>query len=168
MRIEGKLYSIEDLIEEEKQTCAPNVELTFKLIALSHYLDSEEVWQNQYGHPWSIPKLIEVEMSQPVNGAACGGTHRIMGCTYAVYKRERQGQPVTGQWARAKQYVRNYQRYALSLQNRDGSFSSDWFKRRRQTGAISTASCKPPAISWNGLYSRCRKRNSRTRALFAR
>jgi hypothetical protein len=134
MRVNGQLFRVEDLIEEEKLTCTANAELTFKLIALSHYLDSDAVWQNRQGEQWSIPKILKIELAQPINGAACGGAHRLMACSYAVYKRERRGEPLVDQWLRAQTYVRNYHRYVLTLQNRDGSFSSDWFKNRADWG----------------------------------
>jgi hypothetical protein len=134
VRVDGQLLSIQDLIEEEQRTCEANIELTFKLISLSHYLPSDATWLNERGQTWSIPRLLQIEMAQPVNGATCGGTHRVMACGYAVYKRQRRGEPLDGQWARAHHYVRQYHRYAMSLQNRDGSFSSDWFRRRSDWG----------------------------------
>src|SRR5262249_28755080 len=62
------------------------------------------------------------------NGAACGGTHRLEGISNAVKERARQGKPIDGEWARAAKYISDYQRYTLSLQNPDGSFSTEWFK----------------------------------------
>jgi hypothetical protein len=73
--------------------------------------------------------MIQEELAQPVsNSVACGGTHRLMGLGYAVRKRERRGDPLTGQWARAKQTVDHYAAYALRVQNADGSFSTNWFE----------------------------------------
>ena len=109
-------------------------ELTFKLIGLSHYLESDAIWLNEHGETWNIPKLLQIEMAQPVNGAACGGTHRVMACSYAVLQREQRGEPLVGPYLEAKKYMRNYQRYAMTLQARDGSFSSDWFKSLKDRG----------------------------------
>jgi hypothetical protein len=125
----GKDFTIHDLIEFEKQTCVPKSELTFKLIALSHYLDSDATWTNEHGQ-WSIPRLINEELEQPVVGSACGGTHRLMGLSYAVRYREKREEPMTGQWQRAKQFTESYQDYAFNLQNRNGSFSTKWFEGR--------------------------------------
>ena len=134
LRIQGKQFTVADLVEAEKRTCAVNRELTFKLIGLSHYLESDAEWQSATGESWNLSKILNIELSQPVNGAACGGTHRIMACSYAVKKREQRGQPLDGPYARAKKYVQDYHRYTMTLQNRDGSFSSDWFKRRANWG----------------------------------
>jgi hypothetical protein len=134
LRVQGQDFTVEDLLRSEQLGCAANVELTFKLIATSHYLESDAQWTNDRGEVWDIPKLLRIELSQPVNGAACGGTHRIMACSYALRMRRLNGKPIDGAYATAEKYVRDYQRYAFSLQNRDGSFSSDWFKRRTSWG----------------------------------
>ena len=39
-----------------------------------------------------------------------------------------------GQWWRAEKYISDYQAYTMTLQNRDGSFSSDWFRQRANSG----------------------------------
>lgn len=130
MRVGGKQFTVADLIEAEKYTCEPRSELTFKLISLAHYLSTEETWQDERGEEWSISRLIAEEIEQPIlRKAACGGTHRLMGLSYAVAKRRREGLPVDGQFARADKYTRDYQAYAFRLQNRDGSFSTKWFER---------------------------------------
>ena len=134
LQINGQTFSLEDLINSEMYTCAANRELTFKLIALSHYLPSDARWKNESGEVWDIPRILEAELSQPVNGAACGGTHRVMAISFAVRTRELRGEPIEGVYLRAKNYVRSYQRYAMSLRNRDGSFSTEWFKKRSSAG----------------------------------
>jgi len=128
MLVEGHELKVADLIDMEKRTCYPRTELTFKLIGLMHYLDSDEKWLNDQGLEWSIPKLISEELRQPVRGAACGGTHRLSGLTLAYKTRERRGQPVAAEYLRAKKFVSRYQQYAYRLQNRDGSFSTEWFR----------------------------------------
>ena len=57
-----------------------------------------------------------------------------MAIAFAVRTKERRGEALEAPYQRAKKYVRDYQKYAFSLQNRDGSFSSDWFKRRANWG----------------------------------
>lgn len=130
MNINGKQLSLHDLIEYEKATCRPNTELTFKLIALSHYLPSDETWRSNDGQQWSIERLIQEDMKQPVIGAACGGTHRMMGFGYCVDKRVSRGEEIFGQWQRASKYTDDFHNYAINLQNRDGSFSTKWFEGR--------------------------------------
>jgi hypothetical protein len=126
--VEGHELKVADLVEMEKRTCYPRTELTFKLIGLMHYLDSDASWVNDQGMQWDIPRLIAEEIRQPVRGAACGGTHRLSGLTLAYKTREKRGEPVEGQYLQAKKFVTRYQQYAYRLQNRDGSFSTEWFR----------------------------------------
>ena len=128
IQINGQHYTVKDLIEYEKKGCRQNTELTFKLIGLSHYLSPGEVWRNANGQGWNVERLIYEELKQPINGAACGGTHRLMGLSYAVKKQEENRQPLKGQWLRAKNFVAEYQKYAMNFQNEDGSFSTNWFE----------------------------------------
>ena len=129
MHIGGKDFTVADLIEEEKETCQSGTELTFKLIALAHYLPSDSEWMSRTGEKWNIPKLIKAEIESPINGATCGGSHRLLGIANAVKERTKRDEPINGQWARAAKYISDYQRYTLgNLQNPDGSFSTEWFK----------------------------------------
>ena len=128
--VDGTRFTVADLVKAEQLGCRPNSELTFKLIGLSHYLDSDATWKDSGGGEWSIPRLIREELAQPINGVTCGGTHRLMGFSYTVAQRKRGGKPVTGQWQRAQKYVQDYHRYAFRLQNRDGSFSTIYFRGR--------------------------------------
>jgi hypothetical protein len=136
MKIEEQEFTVQDLIEYEKRTCEPASELTFKLIGLSHYLDTESTWESETGETWSISRLIAEELAQPVIGAACGGTHRLMGFSYAVRKREQRGEPMVGEWLRARKYLDDYVDYTFQLQNEDGSFSTDWFAGRADSGDL--------------------------------
>jgi hypothetical protein len=134
IKCDGEDFTVEDLIEYEKLTCRPNTELTFKLIALSHYLRSDESWTSSDGQTWDIPRLIREELNQKIVGAACGGTHRLTGFSYAVRKREQRGEVMEGQWLRAKKYIEAYHQYTFRLQNPDGSFSTEWFVGRADNG----------------------------------
>lgn len=128
IRVEGKEFTIEDLIAAEQKTCYTGTELTFKLIGLMHYLPSDSTWVNDRGETWSIERLIAEELKQPVRGAACGGTHRLGGLSLAVKKRQARDEPIDGEFLRAAQFTRRYEQYAYRLQNSDGSFSTEWFR----------------------------------------
>lgn len=129
IKVGKQQFTLEDLIESEKLGCQPGMELTFKLISLSYYLDIDSRWKNSTGQMWSIERLVREELSQPIVGAACGGTHRLMGLAYAVRKRETSGRPMTGEFRRAQKFLDDYHRYTFTkLQNPDGSFSTEWFK----------------------------------------
>jgi hypothetical protein len=122
-------FTVVDLIEEEKLSCRPKTELTFALIGLAHYLPTDATWKSRDGQDWSLPRLVEEEIEQPIRGAPCGGTHRLFGLSYGCQRRLRATGQLDGVYLRADKYVRDYQNFTLTkLQNRDGSFSTEWFK----------------------------------------
>lgn len=130
VRVDKHDLTVQDLIQAEMDTCYPKHELTFKLIALMHYLDSDTTWINDQGQEWSISRLIHEELEQPIRGAACGGTHRLGGLSLAARTRVSRGEPLDGEFARAAEYVKKYHEYAFRFQNRDGSLSTNWFRGR--------------------------------------
>ena len=127
--IEGRKFTVADLIEEEKLACKPATELTFALIALAHYLPTDATWTSRDGESWSLSRLVEEEIVQTIRGAPCGGTHRLFGLSYGCQRRLKATGQLDGAYLRADRYVRDFQNFTLSrLQNRDGSFSTEWFK----------------------------------------
>ncbi|WDQ15611.1 GTPase-activating protein [Rhodopirellula sp. P2] len=134
--VDGQKFSVADLVKSEAAACEEGQELTFSLIGLSHYLDTETTWVGADGERWDFSRLIAAELDQPVVGSACGGTHRLMGFAHALRKRRLEGQPIDGQWARAEQFLDDFVDYTLRLQNRDGSMSTDWFESRQDNGDL--------------------------------
>ena len=127
--LQSKSFTVADLIEEEKRSCKAGTELTFALIGLAHYLPTDARWRSRDGVEWSLEKLVEEEIVQPIRGAPCGGTHRLFGLAYACQRRLRATGALDGVYLAADAYVRDYQQLALTrLRNRDGSFSTEWFK----------------------------------------
>ena len=127
--VEGRQFTVADLIEEEKLACKPATELTFSLIALAHYLPTDATWTSRDGEQWSLARLVEEEIVQPIRGAPCGGTHRLFGLSYGCQRRLRLTGQLDGVYLRADRYVRDFQNFTLTrLQNGDGSFSTEWFK----------------------------------------
>lgn len=129
MTVDGKQFTVRDLIEYEKRDCRSGMELTFKLIGLSHYCEPNEVWKNEQGEKWSFPRLIREEIAEPVSEGACGGTHRLMALSFAVFQLEKRNMPLAGEWLNAARKLDGYVDRAYSLQNSDGSFSTDFFEK---------------------------------------
>jgi hypothetical protein len=126
----GRKFTVADLIAHEQRECRSGEELTFTLIALAHYIDTDAEWQSKDGETWDFERLLQEELAQPVVGAACGGTHRLMGLSHALRIRKEENLPITGQWARAETFINDFTEYAWKLQNRDGSMSTEWFEGR--------------------------------------
>lgn len=126
--VNDQKFTLQDLIEYEKLGCRPSSELTFKLIGLLNYLPSDEIWNDSTGGKWDLSRMIYEELKQPINGAACGGTHRLMGLSYAVEVRKSRNEPLDGQWKRADAFVQSYIKKTFELQNSDGGFSTEFFE----------------------------------------
>ncbi len=130
LQVNRRRYTVMDLARHEMATCRERSELTFKLIGLSYYLQPNQRWRDDRGGTWSLEKMAAEEMAQPINGAACGGVHRLMGLSYSLIQRQEANQPITGHWQRAELYLNDYVNYVMSLQNPDGSFSTNWMESR--------------------------------------
>jgi len=131
LRNGNQSFTVGDLVETEKLTCRSGEELTFKLIAISHYCDLDTKWVNDQGQKWDIPRVLREEINAPVKRTVtCGGTHRLFSVAYPVRRLIRQGDPIEGEFRRAQIHTQNYIKYALKIQNSDGSLSTEWFEGR--------------------------------------
>lgn len=131
LTVEGQQFTLQDLIEYEMRGCRSGTELTFKLIALAHYLEPDATWQNDAGETWNMERLIREELAEPLIEGACGGTHRLMALSFAVQQRVKRNLPLEGEWFRADAYVSAIQGIVFNkYQNSDGSFSTLFFKAR--------------------------------------
>ncbi len=123
MRVgEDVVRTVADLVEHEKLSCRSGTDLSLKLIGLMYYAADEPVWTNALGEAWSIERIIREELTRPVITAADGGMNRLMGLSYAVYRRAKRGEPIDGQFLRARTFLEDFHGYAFSLQNSDGSW----------------------------------------------
>jgi hypothetical protein len=130
IEIDGRSFTLADLIESEQRACTEKTELTFTLIAMAHYLDTDATWLAGDRSEWSLQKLVQEEIVQPLRGAPCGGTHRLFGLAYACQRRREATGTLDGVYVAANRYVRGQQQRLFNeLQNPDGSFSTDWFNR---------------------------------------
>jgi hypothetical protein len=112
--------TVADLVEYEKLSCRSGTDLSLKLIGLSHYVD-QPTWTNDLGEPWSIQHLVKEVLSRPAI-AGPTGINKLLGLSFALAGCQRRKQAPEGELARAKQFVEDYQNYALQAQNTDGSW----------------------------------------------
>ena len=95
VRVGKTVRTVADLVEAEKLGCRTGGDLSLRLVGLSYYVDEPE-WKNDLGETWSIERMIEEELAQPVVTAPEGGLNRLMGLSYAVARRIKRGQPIDG------------------------------------------------------------------------
>ena len=120
--------TIADMVQNTMKEVNSKEEVTWVLWALQHHLKPDAQWTNQFGEPWSIEKLVQIESAAPVNGAACGGNHRLFALTRTRDKHLKLGGKLDGVWAQADLKIRQHVELARQLQNSDGSFSSKFYE----------------------------------------
>ena len=122
-----KVITIRDIINDAKMQVHEGVEITWTLWALSHYEEPDAQWFNAAGEPWSIERLVRLQINEPVTSGACGGCHGLFALAYARNMYLSTGKPLRGVWFEADQKIKRYLLEAQALQNSDGSFSSHHF-----------------------------------------
>ena len=123
----GKIITIRDIINDAKMQVREGPEITWTLWALSHYEEPDAQWINAYGEPWSIERLVRLQIEEPPTSGACGGTHGLFALSYARNMYISTGKPLRGVWLEADQKIKRYIYEARALQNADGSFSANHF-----------------------------------------
>lgn len=129
VRVSEDVRKVSDLVEAEKLSCRPGADLSLKLIGLTYYA-AEPEWKNSLGETWSIQRMVEEELSQPIVGAPEGGLNRLMGLSYAAARGGKRGCLNDALLARVKKYEADFQDFALRMQNDDGTWGPRWFAAR--------------------------------------
>lgn len=124
----GKEYTVMDAVNHSKMRARVGQELSWTIILLSEYLGTDASWVNAEGERISVADLVKSEVEASVNEAACGGTHRLEGITWALHTHLRRGGKKEGVWLAADEHLKKYQRIAKEYQNPDGTFSTNYFK----------------------------------------
>lgn len=122
-----KVITVRDIINDAKMQVRTGREITWTLWALAHYESPDAQWINAAGEAWSIERLLKMQVDEPVTSGACGGCHGLFALAYARNLKIASGEPLRGVWLEADQKVQRYIEEARSLQNTDGSFSSNHF-----------------------------------------
>lgn len=124
----GGQVTIQDMINNAKATVNDREEITWTLWALSRYLPVDSEWYSADGEPWSIERLVQIQTYANPNEAACGGTHGLFALSLARNSYLATGQPLRGIWLEADQKIKRFIAKSKSLQNDDGTFSTEYFK----------------------------------------
>src|SRR5262249_42869509 len=127
-RVQGKVVKMSDMINNLMKEVNTKEECTWVLWSLQHYLPTDAEWLNQHNERWSIERLVQIETEEKIVGAACGGNHRLFALTRTRDKYLKNGGRLRGIWLLADQKIKQHIEIARSLQNSDGSFSSESYK----------------------------------------
>jgi hypothetical protein len=123
-----KVITIRDIVNDAKMQVREGVEITWTLWTLAHYEEPDAQWFSASGEPWSIERLVKLQVDEPVTAGACGGCHGLFALAYARNMYLSTGKPLRGVWFEADQKIKRYIEEAKALQNPDGSFSTNHFK----------------------------------------
>lgn len=127
-----KIVTIKDIIHDAKMQVHGGVEITWTLWTLAHYEEPDAQWFNAAGEPWSIERLVKMQVDEEVTAGACGGCHGLFALAYARNMYLSTLPPgkkqLRGVWFEADQKIKRYIDAAKALQNADGSFSTDHFR----------------------------------------
>jgi len=130
--------TVADIINDAKMQVKEGPEITWTLWALTHYLPPDAQWLNAAGEPWSIERMVQIQIRESVLTSACGGTHGLFALSYARNKYIATRKPLRGVWLEADQKIQRYITEARALQNSDGSFSAAYFRGAQHSTDFAT------------------------------
>jgi hypothetical protein len=125
-RVGGRDYTFEDFIRHTqlRASVTAGQELSWALVVIAQYRGTDFRWTNAAGEALRLEDLARYELDQPMDGAPCGGTHRLFGLTWAYHLHLRGGGKPDGVWKDVADRLDQYRQAARRFQNRDGSFST--------------------------------------------
>ncbi len=124
----GKTVTMQQMVDHAKMAVNSHVEITWTLWFLTHYVDQDEEWLNADDEPWSMERLVRMQVKDSPYDSPCGGTHGMFALAYARNSYLKKHGQLRGAWLEADQKLQRYLMSAQRMQNRDGSFATDWFK----------------------------------------
>lgn len=128
VQTDTKIVTVRDIINDAKMQVRQGPEITWTLWALAHYEEPDAQWYNSAGEAWSIERLVKMQIEEQVTRGACGGCHGLFALCYARNIYLTQGKQLRGVWYEADNKIKTYAEYSRRMQNRDGSFSSNFYK----------------------------------------
>jgi hypothetical protein len=128
---------VSDLVETEKLSCIPGIDLSQKLIGLSYYLPDGATWKNARGDAWSLERLVREELNRSPASDGPDATNHLMGIAYALDRHARDGRKIDGQYERAQKFLAEYRDFVFGLQNADGSWNAGFFAAKGASRDVS-------------------------------
>ncbi|MDR1384242.1 MAG: hypothetical protein LBJ67_10455 [Planctomycetaceae bacterium] len=119
--------TLEHLINTEKRNCSRGQNQSLVLAGLSFYTSPDEHWKNSLGEDWTLERLVYEELSRRADQSSADVTNQLLGLSAAVQKYQLSKRPLPGSFAGAVTHLETYQRFALSVQNHDGTWHPLFF-----------------------------------------
>ncbi len=127
-RIQGKDFTFNDFIKHSKMRArvTEKQELSWAIIIVGQYFGTDHSWTNSHGESLSVEDMIRYELKEPIDTAACGGTHRLFGLAWVYNLHRERGGAKTGVWAELVEHQKRHHERAKKHRNPDGSFSTEY------------------------------------------
>lgn len=131
-KVGGKDFTFEDFTRHSKMRASvkeqPPQELSWAIIIIGQYYGTDLRWTNAVGEPLDYRDVVRFEVDASIEQAACGGTHRLFGLTWAYHLHLKNGGRTDGVWKDVAARIEHYKDLAKEQQGPDGAFSTDYFK----------------------------------------
>jgi hypothetical protein len=126
--VAGKAHTFEDFVRYSKARASvtTNQELSWAIVIIGQHYGTDFAWTNMAGEKLTFEDIVRYEVNQPIESAACGGTHRLFGLTWAYHLHLQKGGKTTGVWQDVANKIDHYKKEAHRLQNPDGAFSTGY------------------------------------------
>ena len=82
--VAGRRFTLADLLSQAQADIRPGREATWTLMALARWLPPDASWTAGDGRSWTVEDVARMEAEAAVNGAACGGAHRLYALATAL------------------------------------------------------------------------------------
>jgi len=125
-RVNGREYPFADFLRQSRARArvTTDQELSWTMLIIGQSFGTDCSWTNAAGEKLTFEDVVRYEVHQPIESAACGGTHRLFGLTWVYHlHRARDGQAV-GVWKEVADKIEHYQQLARQYRNPDGSLST--------------------------------------------
>ncbi len=128
--VDGKNFKFQDFINHTKMRASvtQKQELSWAILVIGEHFGTDHVWVNERGEKLRFEDVVRYELNEPINEAACGGTHRLFGLTWALHLHRNCGGKLDGVWKDVAAKLNEHKQNAKSNRNGDGCFSTDYFK----------------------------------------
>ena len=128
-RVYDKDYTFMDFVRHSKMRASvkSDQELSWAIIMIGEFYGTNITWTNEKGERLTFDDVVRYELEQPVGeNAACGGTHRLFGLTWAYFRHLEHGGKKVGVWKDVDAALDRYAQQARKYQNPDGTFSTKY------------------------------------------
>lgn len=129
-RVAGRDYTFHDFIQHSKMRASVTKaqELSWAVVIVAQYFKTDHKWTNSFGETITCEDIARYELDASIDEAACGGTHRLFGLTWAYHLHLNNGGMKEGVWSDIDKKIAEYKRIAKKHQNPDGSLSTEYFR----------------------------------------